>query len=523
MSILKKGLAQEDENVYPESNILDDSSVEKHDLYNFEAKMDYQLQNLPVNRYELGLYFFIPRSLQINPSNYSRETFYTDLNNYMRFKTPQMALSGLLNDKNKRSPFTKINAHLENITDGSKNPHHYKKIVDELKILGCVVNVCIRDQIQFFIENPEFLHKDEEDFHHLIFFLDQINLLQEKMKDYAQEFILVQIPGTLQEAFHFSNIYISTQIEKHILTSIKKFQSLTRFDEICKPLALKLISYERKHRELIDHELELSKDSSNEKFSYWNGVLKKYIQSILYLDIRPRDKKSKALSALYSFAAGIAMFISLLLGFLIVDHYEQEPYAYISALIIVYILKDKLKDSIRNASARIVAKIFPDRRFEVHDGFSDKKIGTIKETVRFLDWNQIPNEIINIREASNKTVLERTGKPEIILRYVKNVMLKTKSIQEYHTRHGDINDIIRFNIRHFLQYADDPVQFENIWDEDSQKVVLVPCSKVYHINVIFKIRSFTKSDKESAVCYKKVRVIFDQNGIKRILTLETKL
>ncbi|UYP48684.1 hypothetical protein NEF87_004969 [Candidatus Lokiarchaeum ossiferum] len=523
MSILKKGPVKELENNYPDSHILEDSSVEKHDLYNFEAKMDYQLQNIPVNRYELGLYFFIPRSLQINPTNYSRETFYTDLNNYMRFKTPQIALSGLMNEKNERSPFTKINAHLENITNGSKNPHNYKKIVDELKVLGCVVNVCIRDQIQYFIENPESLHNEEEDYHHLMAFLDQIELLQEKMKKYAQEFILVQIPGNLQEAFRFSDIYISSQIEKHILTAIKKFQSQPRFDETCKPLALRLVSNEKKHRELIDNSLEISKDSSNEKYSYWNGILKKFIQSILYLDIRPRDKKSKALSALYSFAAGIAMFFSILLGFLIVDHYEQKPYAYISALIIVYILKDKLKDSIRNASTRIIAKVFPDRRFEVHDGFTDNKIGTTKETVRFLEWGQIPAEIVNIREATNKTTLERTGKPEIILRYVKNVMLKTKSIQEYHSRHGDINDIIRFNIRHFLQYADDSVQNENIWDEDSQKIISVPCSKVYHINVIFKIRSFTKSDKEGAVYYKKVRVILDQNGIKRIMTLDTKV
>ena len=65
-----------------------ESSMERHDLYNFETKIDYFSEKTKKQQtsYLLDTYFFIPQSLQINNSTYSKEQFFSDINNRIRFK-----------------------------------------------------------------------------------------------------------------------------------------------------------------------------------------------------------------------------------------------------------------------------------------------------------------------------------------------------------------------------------------------------------------------------------------------------
>lgn len=79
---------------------------------------------------------------------------------------------------------------------------------------------------------------------------------------------------------------------------------------------------------------------------------------MLYLDVQPSREKSKTLELLYSLAAGVAMFISILLGFLVVEDFSGNTYMYFTLLIVVYMLKDRFKEWIRNVSNHFVQKIF---------------------------------------------------------------------------------------------------------------------------------------------------------------------
>lgn len=111
--------------------------------------------------------------------------------------------------------------------------------------------------------------------------------------------------------------------------------------------------------------------------------------------------------------------------------------------------------------------------------------------MRFLSFNQIPQEILNIRERGTKISIEHEGKPEVIFKYIKSVNLRTEKIKEFHERHRNVNDIIRFNVKHFLQYADDPINTELVWDPVHKEFYELTCSKVYHLNTIFKLRAIT--------------------------------
>lgn len=513
---------------------LQDSAIEQHDRYNFEVKLDYTLvEDFPKNKYELEIYFFIPNALQVNQSTYHTEDFYSDLSNYIRFKTPQMALSGLLNPNNSKSPFTIIYKHLEHIKNGDTSMEHFDRINYEHRVLGCILKSTLRDQAELFLKNRIVVNSDSNP--HIINgfnpvdegeleFFEDLEEIQNRLKKLEIDLQIAQIPVDISETFTFVDKYISRQITEYCgriyqqIFNPKNSDSgdISPTENALKSKLTSILNNEAAKVNPLNSKFQIQSNKSNENIPYWDGILKKFVQSVLYLSTNPSKEKSKALQIFYSLAAGAAMFISILLGFLVVDNLAHNTYAYITLLIVVYMLKDRFKEWIRMGSAKFMNKFFPDRKFLIYDTVHENKIGFSKETVRYLPLSQVPQDIINIRERGAKISIESRGKPEVVYKYVKMVELKTEKIKEFHERHRNVNDIIRFNIKRFLQYADDPETTEILWDPESHQVKKIKCIKVYHLNVIFRLRSISSKYPTSPLYYKKIRVVLDQTGIRRV-------
>ena len=63
--------------------------IEIHDRYQFEIKYTYPLnQELPETDYLVETFIFIPNNLGVNADSYTKHDFYSDLQKYIRFKTP---------------------------------------------------------------------------------------------------------------------------------------------------------------------------------------------------------------------------------------------------------------------------------------------------------------------------------------------------------------------------------------------------------------------------------------------------
>ena len=473
--ILKTHTNSKKKNFKINPNLWSDPSMEKHDLYNFEAKIDYPLQkDQKENNFSLDAYFFIPSQLQINQSSYGKAKFFADLNTYTRFRTPKMALYGIMNNDNKLSPITKIRKFLQSIKNGEDDSEPVKNIIYELRVLGCIIKANLRDQFHLIYSSLSDLDECSEFCIQVSAYLDSIKELQKTIFSLSKDFLLTQIPSEAQEAFHFVEDYISLQILDRLTVAYRIFQDREEVSSLI-PHIQNIIETEQAHRKNLNSQLKLVKDAPNESYSYWESILKKFVQSVLYLDINPENEKSKLQQIFYSFAAGLAMFASLYLGLAISRNFEENSTGFILALVLAYMLKDRIKDNIKFLSDRAVGIVFPDRKVAIFDGDHEKKIGVSKETMYFINRNEIPHEILSIREASNKSIIENQGKPETIFRYKKRITLFTDVIESIHTRHGDINDILRFNVRNFIQYADDPVQKINVWNKQTQKNGETPC------------------------------------------------
>ncbi|MHA1149773.1 MAG: hypothetical protein ACTSR8_16175 [Promethearchaeota archaeon] len=494
-----------------------ESYMERHDLYNFESKIDYILDRSPEdkkNDYLLEIFFFIPETLQINKESYSKEHFFLDLNNRIRFKTPQMSVQGILDKKNDLSPVNIILEKIRQVEYGKKEEEIDIRIDREIRLLACIIKVSLRDQFMYLLTNYQKLWKQGNFVSLLGRLLTSIEKLEDRLNYLREKFVLAQMDIKLRESFQFADEYISVQIKTWVAHTIQKLEGKPLEKEVQSQL-IRIIEREQEFRRNINSRLILQKDSNNETFTYYESILKKYVQGVLYLEKKKKDPRSASTEILYSIAAGLAMFFSLFFGFLFLSAYEVTSITFIIGTVVIYMLKDRIKENVRGISNKAIGLFLPDKRVEIMDAFYKKVIGEIKEKASFLHEKQIPPEIMQIRSSSNISPLEKEGKPEVVLAYWQMISLYNDKIDTFHSRKKNLSNIIRFNIRRFLDYADDPIQYELLWNETKKTVEEIPVSRVYHINIILKMSSF-KGKKIKRIHFKKFRVIFDQKGILRI-------
>jgi hypothetical protein len=475
--------------------------------------MDYKINKEDkINKYRLSIYFFIPASLQISSKSYPKNKFYTDKTNYIRFKTPKMAISTIINKKNKLSPFYRIESLLTKIEEGTAIGELEKDFLYEIRLSGAILKSSLRDQVKHFITEFHASETCEDVIIHLSNYIEDIEELEKRIATIGSQFHSSQISENLRAAFSLAEQFISLQIQDNLTLVLKELPE--KID--CTGLRNKiidLIEKQIKYRKSKESKLIRNHSDKNESYVYWEGLLKKFTQAVLYLRLKDKDEASKISELLFSIAAGFAMFFSLLIGLWVANFFSEDSMPFIFALVIAYMLKDRIKENLRGMSKKAMGFIFPDNVFDIIDSTSEKKLGHIKETMKFLDWKDLRPEVNHIRMSSAKHEIEHEGKPETIFRYSKEVKLKPKEITRMHQRNIDIHDIIRFNVRNFIQYADDPVRFEEVYNSETKQIEKVECLKVYHLNIVLRMEYVDDHGVEN-ITFKKVRVVLTQNGIK---------
>ena len=498
-----------------------ESSIKRHDLNNFESKIDYKY-TLEQNKkkktsYLLETFFFFPKSLQINKDTYSREHFFSDLSDRIRFKTPQMSLERILDEKNALSPLNVIISKLDQIQERYSDPSIIRTITRELRLLACIVKTSLRDANRFIIDNYQSINKKDELIEYLKKEIACMQDLKEKIMFIGKKVVNTQIPLELRESYQYSDEYISLQIEKCLINTLANFDKLLAQE--MKDLMIKTIESEQEYRVSINSRLVVTEGSTNEDFSYMEGIVKKYLQGALYLKKKKKDPRSSSLQVFYSVAAGFAIFISLFLGFLILTNFEVNSLPFILGTVVIYVLKDRIKDIIKGYSQKAASFLFPDQRIDIIDGFYEEKIGESMEKVYFIDKEKIPPEIFKIRQSSNIYSIEIEGKPEECIIFRKKIVLFKKKIDELHTRRKDISNITRFNIKNFLRYTDDSSKNVLSWNNKTHQLSPIDVSKVYHMNIVMKLTTFHEKN-EINTYYKKYRIIINQQGIKKVIEPE---
>lgn len=235
---------------------------------------------------------------------------------------------------------------------------------------------------------------------------------------------------------------------------------------------------------------------ANDHYLYRHGVLKKYVERPFYL--RAPKKRDGVLveQAYYSIAAGLAMLFATVVAWAFQRRFGNLTWPLFIALIISYMMKDRIKELMRFYFAHRAGARFFDRKAKII--FRDAVIGSLRERMDFVSFDKVPEDIMDIRNRRRHFDDDVRATDEKVFLYRKVVDVDR-----------DINDIIRLNVSNYLRKMDNPVKNVRVLDEDGN-IVEVACNKEYHLNIVFSLEEAGQKD------YHQFRICLTRDGISRI-------
>ncbi len=498
---------------------FDLEEIHFRDKWQFELKSHY----LPSSKmfqhiYTQELYLYIPSPLQVTPETYSKEQFYQDKTNLIRYKTPEFTFQQLIDPTQTKSPLYRIkNALME--TDGNESIAAIEK---ELKLLGNMVRSALRTDVNALVNTLQNLKPDDDPtsfIQPVTTLLIHFNIL---LKEYNALKTPLEIKGgeQLSQAYIYVADFISFSSNNYftaLLDSIRKHHR-EQFAEIDKDICSLLMEEKRWREKWLDEpEILSEKTADNETILYQMGLLNKYVVDALLLNISVDPIDQRFRNIIGSIAAALAMTIYILLfvwqGSVFIIN--SEPF--ILFTIFIYVLKDRVKDEIKNISMKQAFRWFSDYKTEIRTPDNKNVIGELRESFSYIDPDKVPEDIQKVRNIEQHKTLQAIRRVEQVMYYKKTVYLNN-FLETKQDRLSGLNVIFRLDIHKFLNKASDSIQPYSTLDPNSLEVTHTMLPKVYHLNIVLK-NSFMRPDGTTKIEYKKHRIIVNKEGILRLENL----
>ncbi len=505
-----------------------DPRLEAHDANQLELKLSYLVEpGVKRQRYLVETFMFVPRTLGISGQSYGVQGFFEDLQTFVRLKTPQVALESLAHAGDGERWFAPIRGDLDRLLAGGARATD--ELVRSLKLLGSIYRTAIRDEGRQLASRFVSLENDVEGAlmrehelgRALTAWIAALESALTRLRHAGSRCEHAIVPQVVRETWAAVDEYVAIYAEEIATTLVQACDERLRADDDrASPLALArerladvaIAAYRyRRSRAYPSYAIP---DAPNEDLPRRRRILKRVIASVLFLDLRQEEGGAIQRDIIAGVAAAIAMLFAALVALWAQLEWGPVSSAFVVVLVASYIIKDRIKEWARRSLGRRFSANLPDYVTEVRKPDADDIIGQIRETVSIVDPSRIDPEIVELRHSDHPSAIASHGRPEVVVRYVKEVTLESEGLQKAMDGVEGLNDIIRFNFAKFRARMDDPVEIYRIVHPTSRSVVEVPCSRVYHINVVLRITRGRKQNVQSHLV--RVRVVLDSEGLKRV-------
>ena len=481
--------------------------AKKHDNFSIEFKFGFNCKEDGArDDFSVNAWIFVPNSLDINPENYGKKQFYRDIKSNVRLITPVYLLRDIALDSS--LPLVSLKRALEKIVSApsqeSLDAYEY-----HLKMFAAIFKSALRDQASHLssvksLESAEYLVED---------YTDSSRLVLQKFRDLYRIIDVPTINEKTRGLFRLCDEFMSHVVELRTIRIIKTIDEKTD-----SPIHTKI---RKKFMTLIisEHNYKLSKGygvmnedaSHNRELVYHRGMLKKFIESELYISL---DKKKDGVAVqqiYYSIAAGVAMIFATAVAWFSQVKYGNITWPLFIVLVVSYMLKDRIKDLLRYYFAHRLGNKYYDKKATITIG--KNRVGEIKEGFDFISETKTPEEVLKMREQASSVKDESRIFEEKILLYRKHVTIDDEALaanDDYPMR--GINEIMRLHLNRLTHKMDNPeVPIDSI-DEDGN-ILQLKVQKLYHVNIVFQLQH--DSDTE----YHHFLISMTRNGVIDIIEL----
>ncbi|MDO4759097.1 MAG: hypothetical protein Q4A18_07540, partial [Rikenellaceae bacterium] len=455
-----------------------DITTKIHDQFSIEFKVGFVTRRkLRRNDFSVYMWIFVPNALDINPSTYSKANFYRDVKSNVRLITPRYLLRDIVGGE--ESPASRLRKAMERMASDPTRTA-IAEYETQIKIFAAIVKSALREEVQHISSGDQ---RSED-----VCFLCEAygKNIAHILTTYRELRKIINTPSITPEvrgSFSYGDEFMSYMLNQSTLRLLRWLQQKPEcYTEQITRLS-KLIRDEEKYRESMNYLVARSDDPlENRDLIYSHGVLKKYVESALYLRV-PKKRDGVMIEQIYlSIAAGLSMIFATIVSFYFQQRFGNFTWPFFLVLVISYMGKDRIKELARYYFAHRKGSKYYDNKAKISIG--ERTIGWIKEGVDFLQRSKIPTEVMRLRQQHPITPAEQHILDDKVLLYRKWVHIDREELAAHNVYHTDgINDIIRLNVNNLIQKMDNPYISLPRLDEENN-LYRIACKKVYFLNIV---------------------------------------
>lgn len=450
-----------------------DISTRVHDRDSIEFKIGYVTdKDVRQEDFLLGMWIFWPGGLDITSSTFSKNAFYRYFKSNVRLITPHFPLGQIVGGDA---------VPLKNILSADEGLDY------RLRLFGSIVKSSLRDGCDKILS----AEADERTELCKTYASDALDILK--------RYDSLEVPRQYVDEYRICGEFICN------VTAASMFRLVD--NGLACPEISSVLYKVRDIREAMGYARVKPGDAeANKEFISRQGLVKKHVEGPLFLKAPKIRDGFLAEQAYYSIAAGLAMLFATVVAWAFQRQFGNLTWPLFIALIISYMLKDRIKELTRYYFSHKVGSKYFDNKADIR--YKDTKLGELKEGMDFVKRDKIPREVMDLRLGGSKTDIPEAGESTLLYRkklHIDRDALDRISIYE----HEGINDIIRLHFEGFLKKADNAVSYVGYLGEDGE-VIKVPCERDYCIHIVFQY------DYEGSRDLKLFRVYINRDGIKEI-------
>jgi hypothetical protein len=477
--------------------------VKIHDKFSVEIKLGFNARRKQkISDFAVNTWIFIPNSLDINRMTYQKSDFYRDLKSNIRLITPSYLLRDIAD--NDKEPFVLMEKSFQDMaSDPTKT--RITEYEYHIRMFVSIVKSALREDIHHIQNNG--ITEDLEYLVHL--YMSNIREIATNFRNLRRTINVPSISKELMNYYFFGDEFLSNLFEQHTFKLIdglnQKGQLSPEINQQLMDLIHEEINYKKEKGYPV---VEKASGDRNRDLVFRLSLLKKYAENELFLNTNQRRDGVWIEQVYLSIAAGLSMIFATAIAFSFQLKYGNFTMPFFVALVVSYMLKDRIKELTRYYFSHKLGRRFFDSRTDI--SLNEHKIGWSKESMVFTPESKIPDEVSKIRSRSAILEADNRSNREKIILYRKLVRLKRQSLNDcsqYPT--SGMNDIVRFNVSNFIQKMDNPI-VPLYAPGDNGQFEIVKGEKMYYINLVLQLNN------EEQITYKRYRIVMNRKGIREI-------